>query len=530
MNEYDSARIADLLVARGAEPVSAPDSADLVVLNTCHIREKAAEKVYSELGRLALLRKGNTRRPLLAVAGCVAQGEGEEILRRAPQVDFVIGPQSFHRLNALLDAELAQADAADWADPDGEQDESRDARKDAVRDGTQDESIDARKDAVRDRAKDAAQDTVRDTVRDGVKESKKQRKINRKASRSRRMALEFPTESKFDFLPEEHLPRGVSAYLAVQEGCDRLCSFCVVPYTRGPEFSRTPEEVLAEADRLFAQGVRELTLLGQNVNAYQAQDAQGQVWDLARLLAALCERTDCLRLRYTTSHPLALSDSLIAAHRDLPKLAPYLHLPVQSGSDRILKAMNRRHTVAHYLERVAALRQARPDIALSSDFIVGFPGETEQDFAQTLALVNQVGFAQAYAFKYSARPGTPAATMADQVPEQVKDQRLAGLLQLLAAQQAAFNRQSQGTVQEVLLVESGKQAGQCKGRSPWMQSVVVDLPEVWLGQMVPLKIVHAAPRSLVGEPVEAHGANHTPDQATNYTTNPAANRAEATAL
>ncbi len=459
MNEYDSARIADLLVARGAEPVPTPDSADLVVLNTCHIREKAAEKVYSELGRLALLRKGNSRRPLLAVAGCVAQGEGEEILRRAPQVDFVIGPQSFHRFNELLDAELA--------------------------DSTE--------------ASEATEASGATEVTEATPSTKNKKR--RKETRPRRMALDFPLESKFDFLPEEHLPRGVSAYLAVQEGCDRLCSFCVVPYTRGPEFSRTPEEVLAEADRLFAQGVRELTLLGQNVNAYQAQDAQGQEWDLAQLLTALHERADCLRLRYTTSHPLALSDSLIAAHRDLPKLAPYLHLPVQSGSDKILHAMNRRHTIAYYHERVASLRAARPDIALSSDFIVGFPGESEQDFAATLALVNDIGFAQAYAFKYSPRPGTPAAEMDDQVPEAVKEERLAGLLQLLAAQQAAFNHKSQGMIQEVLLVERGKHKGQCKGRSPWMQSVVAQIPEECLGQMVSLKIVRSAPRSLVGEPV-----------------------------
>ena len=402
MNVYDSGRIADLLGGQGWRAADSPEDADLVILNTCHIREKAAEKVYSELGRLALLRAPRSRRPWLAVAGCVAQAEGREIMRRAPQVDLVIGPQAYHRLPELLDG-----------------------------------------------------------LRNG-------------AARAGRVALDFPPESKFDRLPEEMMPRGASAYLTVQEGCDRLCTFCVVPYTRGAEFSRPPEEVVAEARRLLDGGAVELVLLGQNVNAYDARDGRGESWDLARLLAAIHELPSCRRLRYTTSHPLALSDSLIAAHRDLPKLAPFLHLPVQSGADSVLAAMNRRHTARQYRERIEKLRAARSDIALSSDFIVGFPGETDDNFADTLRLVRDIDFAHAYAFKFSARPGTPAAEMPNQVPEEKKAERLAELQGLLAEQQLAFNQKSVGGVQEILLVGRGRHEGQLKGRGPWMQSVVID--------------------------------------------------------
>ena len=421
MNTYDSDAIRDLLVKRGLLSVDAPQRADLVILNTCHIRSKAAEKVYSELGRLARL----PNKPRLAVAGCVAQGEGEEIMRRAPYVDLLIGPQAIHRLGELLDK-----------------------------------------------------------LEDGV-------------ARRERIALDFPVESKFDHLPEEFLPRGASAYLTIQEGCDRLCTFCVVPYTRGMEFSRPPEQILRAADRLLDQGALELTLLGQNVNAYHARDARGQAWDLSRLLEALHDKPKCRRLRYTTSHPLALSDSLIAAHRDLPKLAPYLHLPVQSGSDKILASMNRRHTIRYYRQRVEALRAARSDIALSSDFIVGFPGESDHDFAQTLALVRTIDYAQAYAFKFSPRPGTPAAASDSQIPEETKSKRLAGLQQLLAAQQLAFNHKSLGSTQEVLLTDKGKINGQCKGRGPWMQSVSLQAPHSAIGQFVQARIESAGPHGLI---------------------------------
>ena len=428
MNVYDSARMADVLAPLGYAPVQTAEGADMIILNTCHIREKAAEKVYSELGRLRALKQEKSAQGetmLIAVAGCVAQAEGEEILRRAPQVDLVFGPQTYHRLPELV-----------------------------ARSGAQPAS--------------------------GL------------------VDVGFPLETKFDRLPEENADRGPTAFLTVQEGCDKFCSFCVVPYTRGAEFSRPVTEVLAEAERRAAAGTLEITLLGQNVNAYHGEGPDGRAWGLGRLIRGLAEIEGLARIRYTTSHPRDMDDELIAAHRDLPALMPYLHLPVQSGSDRILAAMNRRHSADDYRRAVERLRAARPDIALSSDFIVGFPGEDDRDFAETLRLVTDVGFAQAYSFKYSARPGTPAATLPDQLPEPIKAERLAMLQELLDAQQAAFNQASVGRRMPVLLERRGREAGQLVGRSPAMQAVHLEAPEALLGRIVEAEIVSAHPNSLGG--------------------------------
>jgi tRNA-2-methylthio-N6-dimethylallyladenosine synthase len=435
MNVYDSARMADVLAPLGYALVETPDAADMVILNTCHIREKAAEKVYSELGRLRELKTARApEAPMtIAVAGCVAQAEGQEMLRRAPQVDLVFGPQTYHRLPELI-------------------------------------------------AKTARQ-------RGGV------------------LDTDFPVESKFDFLPEAAAPQGPSAFLSIQEGCDKFCTFCVVPYTRGAEFSRPAAEILAEARRLVDAGACEITLLGQNVNAYHgagpdAPKGAAETWGLADLLNALAEIEGLARLRYTTSHPRDMDDALIAAHGENEKLMPYLHLPVQSGSDRVLAAMNRRHTADEYRRIVERLRAARPDIAMSSDFIVGFPGETDRDFAETLRLVTDVGYAQAYTFKYSPRPGTPAAALEDQVPDDVKAERLASLQALIDAQQEAFNRASVGHRVPVLLERRGRKAGQLVGRSPAMQSVHVAAPESYLGGIVDLEIVAGGPNSLRGRMTE----------------------------
>jgi tRNA-2-methylthio-N6-dimethylallyladenosine synthase len=429
MNVYDSARMADVLAPLGYVPVDAPLGADMIILNTCHIREKASEKVFSELGRLRGLKDSAAaegRRLVIGVAGCVAQAEGKEILRRAPQVDLVFGPQTYHRLPQLVTEALGE---------------------------------------------DAGRGVV-DT--------------------------DFPIESKFDHLPEEHLNGGPAAFLSVQEGCDKFCTFCVVPYTRGTEYSRPVAAVLEEARRLVASGAQEITLLGQNVNAYHGDGAEGRTWGLGHLIRSLAEIDGLARIRYTTSHPRDMDDELIEAHREVPALMPYLHLPVQSGSDRILAAMNRRHGAADYLSVVERLRAARPDLALSSDFIVGFPGERDEDFADTLRLVGEVGYAQAYSFKYSARPGTPAAGAEAQLPESVKSERLAGLQQLLDAQQLAFNRASVGTTCEVLLERAGKREGQLVGRSPFMQAVVVEGPRRLLGRCLPVEILEAHPNSLAG--------------------------------
>jgi tRNA-2-methylthio-N6-dimethylallyladenosine synthase len=432
MNVYDSERMGEMLGERGYQTVGSPEDADLVVLNTCHIREKAAEKVYSELGRLRQLKQAGNRGMKIAVAGCVAQAEGEEIVRRAPVVDLVFGPQTYHRLPAMLDLQARTGEAV--------------------------------------------------------------------------VETEFHVDRKFAALdgPESQpLKRGVSAFLTVQEGCDKFCTFCVVPYTRGSEFSRPVSRIIEEAERLVQAGVREVTLLGQNVNAWHGEGPDGKSWTLGHLLEALSAVAGLQRLRYTTSHPRDMDDALIAAHATNSKLMPYLHLPVQSGSDRILKAMNRRHTAAQYVDIVRRIRAARPDIAMSSDFIVGFPGESNQDFEDTLRIVREVGFAQAFSFKYSPRPGTPASTLEDQVPEPVKAERLARLQELLNAQQVEFNRNCRGATLPVLLEKPGRQPGQLVGRSPYLQSVFIDADGVAIGDMVDVVITDASANSLTGHMVAA---------------------------
>ena len=430
MNVYDAERMADVLSGEGFSETTAPEDADLVILNTCHIREKAAEKVYSELGRVREIKEDRARHGLetrIVVAGCVAQAEGAEITRRAPVVDVVVGPQNYHRLPDLL---------------------SR-ARKAKVVD------------------------------------------------------TEFPVEAKFDHLPAASAARtrsrGVSAFLTVQEGCDKFCTFCVVPYTRGAEYSRPVARILEEAKRLAEAGVRELTLIGQNVNAFHGEGPGGEIWDLARLLEALVEVPGIVRLRYTTSHPRDMSERLIAAHRDLPALMPFLHLPVQAGSDRILAAMNRKHTADEYRRLIDRIRAARPDLALSSDFIVGFPGETEQDFAETLKLVEAVGFASSFFFKYSPRPGTPAAESTDQVPEAVKADRLARLQALVEDQRKSFNHGTVGQRLDVLLERSGRHPGQMAGKSPFLQAVQIESDAHGIGDLVSVRITRAGSNSLFGE-------------------------------
>ncbi len=405
MNVYDSHRMADTLAGEGYAETASPGDADLIILNTCHIRKKAAEKVYSELGRVKQLKQaaaGGGRRVVVAVAGCVAQAEGAEIIRRAPTVDLVVGPQNYQHLPELL---------------------GRIGRGTAVVD------------------------------------------------------TEFPVADKFDSLrapsPQATRARGISAFVTVQEGCDKFCTFCVVPYTRGAELSRPVAKIVAEVERLAMAGVREITLIGQNVNAYHGEGPGGAPWRLGQLLHSVAQVPGITRLRYTTSHPGDMEDSLIAAHRDLPALMPHLHLPVQSGSDRILAAMNRRHTVAHYLDVIARLRRVRPDMAFSSDFIVGFPTETEADFRATLALIEEVGLAGAYSFKYSPRPGTPAADSAEPVPEDVKHERLLRLQRVIERQQTDFNASFLGRSLEVLFERSGRYPGQIVGRSPYLQTVQV---------------------------------------------------------
>ena len=429
MNVYDSDRMTDVLAPLGYTATGSAEGADMVILNTCHIREKASEKVFSELGRLRMMkeraRDQEGREVAIAVAGCVAQAEGEEITRRAPWVDIVVGPQTYHRLPELVSR----------IDP---------------------------------------------------------------GARRRAVDTEFPEEVKFDQLPGEHAPRGPAAFLSVQEGCDKFCAFCVVPYTRGAEYSRPAAGILEEARRLVASGTCELTLLGQNVNAYHGEAPDGSVWSLARLIRELAEIDGLARIRYTTSHPLDMEDDLIAAHRDVPALMPYLHLPVQSGSDRVLDAMNRRHTHDVYLRILDRLREARPDIAFSGDFIVGFPGESDRDFADTLALVDKVGYASAYSFKYSPRPGTPAAASEEQVPEAVKSERLEALQQLLNAQQFAFNKATEGRVMDVLIERRGGRDGQVGGRSPYMQSVNIEAGEDLVGSILSCRIVEAKQNSIIG--------------------------------
>ncbi|MEM8842697.1 MAG: tRNA (N6-isopentenyl adenosine(37)-C2)-methylthiotransferase MiaB [Pseudomonadota bacterium] len=421
MNVYDSERMAAAMATNGYEETDSPDGADMIVLNTCHIREKAAEKVYSELGRLKPLKQANPDLKI-AVAGCVAQAEGAEIVRRAPVVDLVVGPQAYHRLPAMAGAVGVQIDT------------------------------------------------------------------------------DFPEEDKFEHLPQPpKARRAPAAFLTVQEGCDKFCAFCVVPYTRGAEASRPPARLLAEARDLVARGVVEITLLGQNVNAYHGQGDDG-VWSLARLLFELAQIDGLQRLRYTTSHPNDMTDDLIEAHAALPQLMPYLHLPVQAGSDRVLKAMNRKHTAESYLRIIERVRAARPDIAISGDFITGFPGETESDFEATLSLVREVSYAQAFSFKYSPRPGTPAAGAA-QVPEDEKADRLARLQALLGEQQASFQNSKIGETLPVLIEKPGRMPGQMVGRSPYLQAVHLACDPARVGDIVAVRIDAAQRNSLSGTAV-----------------------------
>ncbi|RZJ05559.1 MAG: tRNA (N6-isopentenyl adenosine(37)-C2)-methylthiotransferase MiaB [Brevundimonas sp.] len=424
MNVYDSERMADVLRPLGYASTDTAEDADFVILNTCHIREKAAEKVYSELGKMRELKDAKGGAMTLAVAGCVAQAEGEEIMKRQPAVDLVVGPQAYHQLPELL---------------------TRTAR-----------------------------------------------------ARGERIGADFAPNEKFDALPATRGTEGVTAFLTVQEGCDKFCTFCVVPYTRGAEWSRPVAAVLAEARELAGRGVREVTLLGQNVNAYDGEGADGRPSTLARLAYALAEIPGLDRIRYTTSHPNDMSDELIAAHGELDALMPYLHLPVQSGSDRILRLMNRKHGRGKYLELIDRIRAARPDMALAGDFIVGFPGETDQDFEATMDLVRRVDYASAFSFMYSPRPGTPAATLAGQVPDEVSRARLHALQSLLTARQIAFNAAQEGRTLPVLFERKGRYDAQAVGRSPYLQSVFVEDADHLIGQIVPVTIVHGGQNSLSG--------------------------------
>ncbi len=457
MNVYDSARMTDVLATLGYAVVDGPEDADMVILNTCHIREKAAEKVYSELGRLRQLKQLRAETdpersgPLLAVAGCVAQAEGAEMLARAPFLDIVFGPQTYHRLPELIArAERAMAGSA---------------------------------------KKGGRGAGVLDT--------------------------EFPAEAKFDHLPTTNpdnqgaAAARFTAFLTIQEGCDKFCTFCVVPYTRGVEFSRPGQAVLDECSQLVDAGVREVTLLGQNVNAYHGLAPGGGDWDLAELIVRLAEIEGLARIRYTTSHPRDMNDRLFEIHGECDKLMPYLHLPAQSGSDRVLAAMNRGYTAADYKGAITKLRRVRSDIALSGDFIVGFPGETEADFEATMELVREVNYAQAYSFKYSARPGTPAALLDGQVPSDVGSARLQRLQALLDSQQQAFNQQMVGRRLPLLLDRSGRRPGQLVGRSPYMQAVHLDGGEELFGQLVDVDITAAHANSLAGTLAEPQPQSQT---------------------
>ena len=428
MNVYDSERMKDVLAPIGYGPVDGPEGADLVVLNTCHIREKATEKVYSELGQIKRQKAKTGGKMIVAVAGCVAQAEGEEIMRRAPVVDLVLGPQAYHKLPEMI------------------------------------------------------------------------ARVHRNTGE--RLETEFDTMEKFDALPKQRSVDGPVAYLSVQEGCDKFCTFCVVPYTRGAELSRPVDDIMVEARSLASQGVREVQLLGQNVNAWHGAAPKiegGDDWTLGQLVRHTAKVGGFDRIRYTTSHPRDMDDDLIAAHGDTPELMPFLHLPVQSGSNRILQAMNRGHTREHYIDIMARVKAARPDIGFASDFIVGFPGESDQDFEDTMDLVREVGFCIAYSFKYSERPGTPAAEMFGQVPEEVKTERLHRLQALLWEQQTAFNLSKIGETVSVLVTGKGRMPGQMAGRSPWLQSVYFEGDESLMGQIVDLKINHATQNSISGD-------------------------------
>jgi len=430
MNVYDSDRMAELLAQHGYRRIEQADEADFVILNTCHIREKAAEKVYSELGRLRQIR--DQRREdggdlLIGVAGCVAQAEGQAMIDRAPFVDLVVGPQTYHRLPEML---------------------HRHAR---------------------------GEGTVLDT--------------------------DFPLESKFDLLPNDAGKRqSVTAFLTVQEGCDKFCTFCVVPYTRGAEASRPVKDIIAEANRLVRGGVKEITLLGQNVNAYHGEGLDGKSWSLGRLILSLADIDGLLRIRYTTSHPRDMSEDLIHAHGSVSALMPFLHLPVQSGSDEVLKRMNRQHDADTYRRLVEKLRKARPDLALSSDFIVGFPGETDRDFEATMRLVDDVQYAQAFSFKFSPRPGTPASKQTKQVKDDLKSERLARLQTLLNQQSDAFNRAMVGKCMPILLERPGRHTGQLVGRSPYLQAVHVEADGAEIGDLIDVNISDQYPHSLAAKP------------------------------
>ena len=435
MNVYDAQRMVDTLAGEGFVETASAEDADLVILNTCHIREKASEKVYSELGRLRVAKDEaarNGREMRIAVAGCVAQAEGEEIIRRAPTVDVVVGPQSYHHLPQLL---------------------------------------------------------------------------ARAKSEGRALETEFPVEDKFGFLPAPKpaaiRARGISAFVTVQEGCDKFCTFCVVPYTRGAEVSRPVAKIVDDVKRLADNGVREITLIGQNVNAYHGEGPDGRSWPLGRLLHRLAEIEGIVRLRYSTSHPRDVDDSLLAAHRDLAALMPFVHLPVQSGSDRILAAMNRKHTADDYRRVIDRFRDVRQDIAFSSDFIVGFPGETEGEFAATLALVMQIGYAGAYSFKYSPRPGTPAADMQETVSAAEMDERLVRLQELIDSQQSAFNKAMIGNTVDVLFERAARNPGQIVGRTAYLQPAHVFASPDIIGQVLPVSIGSLERYSLLGELADA---------------------------
>ncbi len=428
MNVYDTRKMADVLAGLGYEPVETPEGADMMILNTCHIREKATDKVFSELGRLRehkIAKEKAGGKMIMAVAGCVAQAEGDFILKRAPDVDLVFGPGSYHELPEMI----------------------------------------------------------------------------LKAGGERVVNTDFPVEDKFDALPGQHKSQGPAAFLSVQEGCDKFCTFCVVPYTRGAEYSRPVQAVLDEAKMMVDGGTKEITLLGQNVNAYHGENDKGQTTSLGALIALLADINGLERIRYTTSHPKDMDEELIDAHGSIHKLMPYLHLPVQAGSDKVLKAMNRKHTAESYLDIISALRKVRPDIAMSSDFIVGFPGESEEDFEATMEVVRKVEYQSAYSFKYSARPGTPAANMAGLVREDIKAERLERLQKLINEQQLAFNRKTVGLTLPVLFERKGKNDGQLQARTPYNQSINVPANERLLGEIVGVKVTEAFGNSLAGEVV-----------------------------
>ncbi len=440
MNVYDSDRMQDLMTAIGYETTETPEGADMVIINTCHIREKASEKLFSDLGRIRPHKaemKAQGSQMIVAVAGCVAQAEGEEIFRRSNVVDIIVGPESYQ--------------------------------------------------------------TLPDLVGKVIRDKKKQ--IN----------LEFTPNDKFDLLPNSQAGTGASAFVTVQEGCDKFCTFCVVPYTRGAEYSREVSKIVDDAKKLVDQGVKEIYFLGQNVNAYHGLDEKGQSASLAKLIEEVAKIPEVERIRYTTSHPRDMSDDLLAAHRDIEKLMPFLHLPIQSGSNNVLKGMNRKHTRQDYFKIIDKLREARPDMGLSSDFIVGFPGETDKDFEDTMDLVRKIGFTQCYSFKYSQRPGTPAADAKTQVEEKVKEERLLQLQKLLTQQQTEFNQKFEGQVMPVLFEKEAPNSGKAKaraatqlwGKSPWLQSVIVDVAneeevKKYLGKIADVKILKARPSSLVG--------------------------------